>query len=516
MQSLFRLTPAILAIALVPHIAAQAIVPPASAKPPAPVGVSATVVSTGIQISWNPATGTPAGTTYNIYRGDGSTKPDITSTGPPGRVRVGLNSTDSPYVDTGVASGGEYNYVVVAVSGAASSEASASSGKEAFQASQSDSDSQQGTPASTSLPVSCPANSATVINNCVTIGNYKSFLKSENGPIDVGTGTINYSQLASLPKPAPPPAPTCDASPDAILYNVIKLSSDQSAATPQWYLYERKPGYKKGVPSAWSVTDFDNPTRLYGIKKLEVVSIVLNAATDSPTVTYVIQSTKAQPTNVSDFLALLSVVGASGTKASPLSSPKPANFIGCATVDTGFSTSSIQVTANIQVMTSGPNGQNAKLLTASQTITNEAKAWWDVSFALPIKKASALQYNSTSNTVTATQVNKENLFATFDFYPFRSDLRASYSWSPAFFGGVSLASQPLHSILTGVSMHFNMVSVYAGALFIKQQQLNGLATGASGTPAQVSAATSYSYQPSFSVGIKLSIKAGAAQLTSSK
>lgn len=505
MRSFFRLTSAILLIALAPNMAAQANPAAAPAKPPTPVNVSATPVSGQIQISWTPAPNTPQGTTYRIYSGKGTTAPDITGTDAAALVGNNLTANNSPYLvspEIGV----EFNYVVVAVNGGVLSDPSTSSGPETAQAGPG-----QVVPA-TPPPVNCPTNSSpgTVIINCVTISNFSQFTKAESGPIDTGSGTINYAQLENLPN-LPILKKGCERDGvDAKLYSVINLSSGQSTATPQWYLLEPEPGYKKGIPDSWSVVDFNNPTRLYGIKTLEVVSIILNSAGEKPTVTYVIQSTKAQPTNVSDFLALISVVGSSGPVAGPDGKvAAPIYVIGCTTVNTGFSTSSIQVGANI------PNGAGSKLLTVSQTITNEAKAWWDVSFALPIKKASALQYSSTSNTVTPTQINKQSLFATFDVYPFRTDLKAAYSWSPALFGGVSLASQPLHSILTGVSMHFSMVSVYGGALFIKQQQLNGLKTGSIATPAQVSSATSYKYQSSFSVGIKLSIKTAAAQLKSS-
>jgi hypothetical protein len=288
---------------------------------------------------------------------------------------------------------------------------------------------------------------------------------------------------------------------------VILYNTDRSSATQHWYLYEAEPGQSKGIPSGWSVVDFSDPTRLYGIKKLQIVSILLNAGAEGMQGTYVVQSTKAQPTNVQNLLALLSVVGGGNVAAAQVS----ARFdgYGCKTIDTGFSTSSIQIGSNIQ-----GSDNSTKLITGSQTITNEAKAWWDVSFALPIKKASAVQYNSTANTVTASQINKQSLFATGDIYPLRTDLKAAYSWSPAIFFGVSLASQPLHSMLMGVSMHFSMASIYAGALLLKQQQLKGLSPGSPGSSDQVTAATSYAYEPSFSVGLKLSIRSTASQIKS--
>jgi len=155
--------------------------------------------------------------------------------------------------------------------------------------------------------------------------------------------------------------------------------------------------------------------------------------------------------------------------------------------------------------------------TASQTFTSEAKQRWDVSFALPVKKANALQFSSTANTVTASQINKTDLFAVADFYPYPVDLaNTKFTFIPGFFAGVAMNSQPLHSLLFGGSVGLKLVQVYAGALLIKQQTLNGLSTGSSATPAQLASATTFEYKPSFSIGIKISVKAAAAAISGSK
>jgi len=102
-------------------------------------------------------------------------------------------------------------------------------------------------------------------------------------------------------------------------------------------------------------------------------------------------------------------------------------------------------------------------------------------------------------------------------YPYPVDLANSkFNFIPGFFSGVAMNSQPLHSLIFGGSVGLNLAQVYVGALLIKQQQLNGLSTGSSATSAQIAAATTYVYKPSFSVGIKISIKAAAAAISGSK
>jgi hypothetical protein len=60
------------------------------------------------------------------------------------------------------------------------------------------------------------------------------------------------------------------------------------------------------------------------------------------------------------------------------------------------------------------------------------------------------------------------------------------------------------------------VQVYAGALLIKQQTLNGLSTGSPATPAQLASATTFEYKPSFSIGIKISVKGAVTAISGSK
>ena len=292
-----------------------------------------------------------------------------------------------------------------------------------------------------------------------------------------------------------------------VLINVINITGDkgsQSVKSTNWYIYSSGKKTINGFPGGWKLTDFDGAARFYGANKVILVSLVLNNLDGTtPAISYDFTTTKVQPSNVAGALQLLGFIMPGSAPTAGGSAPFT-NYWACRQVPIAFKTSSIKVDTNYKAGAGSP-------FTATQTFTNEAMQYWDFSFALPVKKVSALQYNSTSNVVTANSINKEDLFVVADYYPIPTDLLASsYSFRPAIFAGVALQSQPLHSIIAGVSVGLHLVQFYAGALLIKQQQLNGIAVGGTATPGQLAAGTTYGYQPSFTIGIKLSIRSGIA------
>jgi Fibronectin type III domain len=299
------------------------------------------------------------------------------------------------------------------------------------------------------------------------------------------------------------------------IINVINLKGGaeaQNVVSNNWYIYSRGKTFKAGFAGGWQLSDFDGATRLYGSKKVLLLSILENnisaATKESPAIAYTLTVTKQQPTNVGNALQLLGLVFPQAPAAGL--APALASYLACSAAPIAYKTSSIKIDLSYTAGGGSP-------YTASQAFTSEAKQHWDVSFALPVKKASALQFSSTANTVTASQINKTDLFAVADFYPYPVDLANNkFNFIPGIFGGVAMNSQPLHSLLFGGSVGLKLVQVYAGALLIKQQQLNGLSTGSSATAAQVASATTFAYKPSFSIGIKISVKAAAAAITGSK
>lgn len=506
----------------------------ASQAPAAPTNLKSAPGDASVALSWDAP---PDALKYTVYY---STLSDVTPANGKRVTGIGL----SKYKVTGLTNGTPYYFVVTAVnasgesvpsnpttqtpSSSAAATAAASGGDNAAESGQATVtgavNSNPGEPSASKVTTNVGATEATNIQNPDLV--YAKMTPTDYAVINVKAGTISYEPIGVTKLVTG----SCGASIDTLLrdgstftlINVINVTGDSGSQTVKsnnWYIYSEGKNWENGFVGGWQVSDFDGATRLYGAKRLVLLSILLNDADPEtppkPVIDYEITVTQTQPSNVADVSQLLGLVlgsapNAGVQKKTAETKNPPANYWACSVVPIAYKTSSIEINTSY---TSG-GGSPFK---ASQTFTNEAKERWDVSFALPVKKASALQYSSTAGTVTASTINKQSLFAVFDFYPVPVNLSStSKSFIPSLFGGVAMNSQPLHSLLFGASVGVHLAQVYAGALLLKQQQLQGLTAGGSGTPTQVTSATSYAYKPSFSVGIKISIGAAASSLSKAK
>jgi hypothetical protein len=168
--------------------------------------------------------------------------------------------------------------------------------------------------------------------------------------------------------------------------------------------------------------------------------------------------------------------------------------------------------------TVNPIGGDSTVTMAEYSVTDETKAWWDASVAVPVSKISDVQYSSTNDTVTPKTVNRQSVFAVADFFIPRKDLvNMQYSLIPHPLVGVSMASKPLQSLLFGGAIGFSFGEVYFGANLLKQQSVgNGLAPGSTATPGELAASTRSGFNTHFSVGINLSVKSAFAAINKSK
>lgn len=309
-----------------------------------------------------------------------------------------------------------------------------------------------------------------------------------------------------------PPLPSFDDPSTYALINVLRLSGtgNQTVQSTNWYIYSKQKHWYRGWLTGWGVSDFDGSTRIYGAGNVILISVLLNDQNAAdPSVSYKMTITKQQPSNIASVYSLLGVVFPAAAPK-PGAEKKPVDYWGCSVVPIAYKTASVQTDTTL-------NSGGQTPFTASVTFVNEPKEWWDVSLALPVTKVNQLQYNSVANTVTPTQVNKQSLFAVFDFYIPPTNLSAtSYNLIPHPFAGVAMNSQPLHSLLFGASIGLHLAEVYGGAVLEKQQSLSGLTAGSTATPAQLSSATSHKYQAKFSFGIKISVKTAISAFSSSK
>jgi hypothetical protein len=486
----------------------------AFAQPTAPTNLKALQGDQQVTLSWD----SPAGAvTFNVYYS--TTSPVTKATA---KETQGIQLASQPV--TGLKNGEQFFFAVSAENAAhqesplsdsvAATPAAAGAGDGVGQ-DQSKTVAASGAANSTPTTNVGSTSSSNVQNPTITYTDLPSKLPAS---LNTASGTITY-----VPKDVESIISTSCGAQSALLsdsstfalINVINVggTTTQSVKSNNWYIYSKKKGWYDGFGRGWQLVNFDGATRFYGVSQVLFISVLLNeTSADTPQIAYTFTVSKAQASNVGALYQLLGLVFPSAATAAPggKAAPQPRFLTGCALVPIAYKTASIKVDT---AYTSGGGSP----FSASQSFTNEATQWWDVSFALPVTKASTLQYSSTANTVTSTQINKQSLYAVFDWYIPKADLSATgYSLMPHPFAGVGMTSQPLHSFIFGASIGLHLAEVYAGALLLKQQELSGLAAGGTGTAAQVTGATSYGYKASFSVGIKISIGTAVKSLANSK
>lgn len=499
-----------------------ALAPIAQAQLDKPTLKSVTPAEKSAQVSYSAVAGA---TSYNIYW---STSPQVTPQNFMGRG----NSVSSAFTAMSLVDGTLYYFVVTAVT---QSDESGVSNEMSV--------TPTGQPAAAQPRVEQPAAAVTPAQPTTNVGQssdtnvqnptlrFVPFMPTDypivgstagtpNGKITFDSAGVDELVQKACTSAFTPPSSFQSAFDNRSTYvviNVINLGgspSAQSVTSNNWYVYSKHKTFAEGFAGGWKLTDFDGATRLYGANKILLLSIVENDLTNhpagvGPTISYTLTITKQQATNVSDVSQLLGMVFKKQAVPGQQESKTP-NYWACSAVPVAYKTSTIKVALSYTASNNTP-------YIASQSFVNEAKEYWDVSFALPVTKASALEYNSTANTVTSSQINKSALFAVIDWYPYPVDLKNSkFNYIPGIFAGVAMNSQPLHSLIFGGSIGTRFAQVYAGALLIKQQQLNGLSVGDSASPQQITNATGYAYKPSFSVGIKISISAAASSISGSK
>jgi hypothetical protein len=119
------------------------------------------------------------------------------------------------------------------------------------------------------------------------------------------------------------------------------------------------------------------------------------------------------------------------------------------------------------------SGSSSKQI-GKNTFDNEKKYRYDFSFALPLKSYQDLTVSSTDLTVTAKNVNKQNLFAVVNLSPFAYDTKkASFQLLPVFLYGMPITGKPLNHHLIAAAIGLNRVQFFAGILVNHNQVAPG-------------------------------------------
>ena len=297
-----------------------------------------------------------------------------------------------------------------------------------------------------------------------------------------------------------------------------------------WYVY------RDATPGKWSQEDFTTAKRVLGVKRVYLLYVQFKGQllgadgkpssqpvfVPSVTPDYDVTVTKKTPANVAHLYALLQAYtgGSSGALAKTPPSGRealaggPDAVWGGGVLNLQYRPSDILIKSTFQVNPVNSD-TTAQTLTADITFDNEGPYWWDVGFAVPVKKISELKLDSTSGTATPANVSSESVFSVFDFYFPPVDVKGSaFTAIPHPIAGVAFAKQPLHKILIGGAWGPKVSEIYAGALFVKQPNLSG--SNSCSKPSGASFTGDGHWCTQFSVGINLSVSAIASKLGAPK
>lgn len=149
---------------------------------------------------------------------------------------------------------------------------------------------------------------------------------------------------------------------------------------------------------------------------------------------------------------------------------------------------------------------------------DEQLYWWDASIGIPVHKIRDLQYSDSDNTVVASQVDRQSVYAMFNLMIRPADLTDPKSniW-PRLLVGFPLASSPWDKLFAGAGIGiplkpFRNFQFFAGATFIRSKQPATLAAGSSATEAELQNDLKLKTTPKFTFGINVPVKSVIDQL----
>jgi hypothetical protein len=156
----------------------------------------------------------------------------------------------------------------------------------------------------------------------------------------------------------------------------------------------------------------------------------------------------------------------------------------------------------------GNGGISSKTVTLDiKTFDNEKKYHLDFSVAVPIRKISELNYVQTSNSLVPATVDKQKIFALFDYYFSAVDIKNTVLPKyPYVLTGVAIGNRPLQKALFGLGWGPLYANFYAAMLLNTQKVPLTWKCGDS-VPSAVTGTLTNHTCPEFNFGLNLSVGA---------
>lgn len=278
----------------------------------------------------------------------------------------------------------------------------------------------------------------------------------------------------------------------------------------------------------WSQEDFTTNKRIFGASHVAFLFVHFNAAgmIGKYVPEYDFTITKKTPANVAHLYALLSSFAPGATpqtneaNTAELRKPQqaPDAIWGGGLLDLQYIPSDIALKSTFRTgsgQLDNDLSQTQQKLADDIIYDNEGRYYWDVGFAIPVRRISEIKLDATSGVATPAQVNSTNVFAVFNGYIPSVDVKGNgFTRIPHPIAGVDFGKQPLRKILVGGAWGPHLAELYMGAVFVKQRELSGSTSCSDPSGTSVTGKSHYCTQ--FAIGINVSVSAIAGKLGAPK
>lgn len=296
---------------------------------------------------------------------------------------------------------------------------------------------------------------------------------------------------------------------DYIVIHVVTWKDKTAGKTQDvdkenWYVFNQGDG-------DWDEAAFSKNDRIFGRRNVYLLYLYFNYDPTGHSMRYTLDAKSKIPAYLDHFVGLLQLFGMGTSAGGKGAAGIDKGFWDATSFDTFYVPSDITFTPEIV-----PDDGSTTVTLTGKTFDNEGRYHTDFSVGVPIRKINELSFVSSSNTIVPAKVQKQDLFAFFNYYPKAFDIKTS-AWDkyPHLLGGVALASQPLKKVIVGAGYGPIYVHFYAGLLIHTYQLPKGSSCGSTPTSSQLTGATLTNHTcPEFSVGLNVAVGAIADALKS--
>lgn len=267
-----------------------------------------------------------------------------------------------------------------------------------------------------------------------------------------------------------------------------------------WYVY---------LPDAnWGQAKYQGK-RILGRKRIHFLYLYLNPPTADYQVRYEVETTTKQPVFLDHLIGLGGIFGLGQPSTDP-----GAQAVGVP-VAYGYRSFDTSSPADVKFSAEVIPGTGPAVSVEAVTFDNEGYYHVDFSVGVPITKIKELTYVPSGNTLVPAEVERQKLFALFNWHPVAIDPKTqSFSRYPYFIAGVGIGSQPLQKVLIGAGWGPRIANFYAGWLLHTQRLPGTTKCGATPTAEELQGPLKNRTCHEFSFGLNVAVGSIADKLKS--